>query len=285
MKSFIKERVVKSYDVEISTPRMVEWSEGFQELCPCLTVLKVEEEEVPQNPAHPTWLDTNELEAEAERKAEIIITEAEARAQEILAQAETRAQEILTQAQTDLDRLRLEVSETTRAEVYPAAQAEGYQAGFAAGEAEGKRLTSNAQKLFQLAQQAFQEEYAKVDGDLLHLAIKIAERLVRSSLSFEPQHLVGIIQALALLPQERTGWRLHVSAEDSAWLEKLPAEMQLPCPWMIDESLSSGDCFLECQEGVFDARLQAQLEKLELILREELEHGGLESIDPDGGTD
>lgn len=285
MKSFIKGRVVKSYDVEISTPRMVEWNEGFQELGSCLTVLKVEDEEVPQNSAHPSWLDISELEAEAERKAELALAEAETHAHEILAEAETRAQEILAQAQTDLDRLRQEVRETVRAEVYPAAQAEGYQAGFEAGEAEGKHLTKNAQQLLQLAQRAFQEEYAKVDGDLLHLAIKIAERLVRSSLTFEPQRLVGIIQALVLLPQERMGWRLHVSAEDALWLEKLPAETKLPCSWIIDESLTAGDCFLECQEGVFDARLEAQLEKLEHLLREELEHGGLESINSYSGTD
>ena len=274
MKSFTKGRVVKNYDVEISTPRMVEWNEGFQELGPCLTVLTVEKEEEPQNSAHPSWLDTSELEGAAERKAELILAEAEARAQEILAQA-----------QTDLDRLRQEVRETTLAEVYPAAQAEGYQAGYEVGEAEGRRITESAQQLFQLAQRAVQEEYAKVDEDLLHLAIKIAERLVRASLAIEPQRLVGIIQTLALLPQERSDWRLHVSADDALWLEKLPAGTQPPCPWMIDESLNAGDCFLECQEGIFDARLEAQLEKLELTLREELEHGGLESINSDSGTD
>ena len=274
MKSFTKGRVVKKYDVEISTPRMVEWNEGFQVLSPCLAVLTVDEEETPQNSAHPSWLDTSELEAEAERKAEVILAEAEARAQEILAQA-----------QTDLDRLRQEIRETTRAEAYPVAQTEGYQAGYEVGEAEGRRITESAQQLFQLAQRAVQEEYAKVDEDLLHLAIKIAERLVRASLSLEPQRLVGIIQALALLPQERSDWRLHVSSDDALWLEKLPAGTQPPCPWMIDESLNAGDCFLECQEGIFDARLEAQLEKLELTLREELEHGGLESINSDSGTD
>ena len=142
-------------------------------------------------------------------------------------------------------------------------------------------MTEKANQLFQLAQRAVQEEYAKVDEDLLHLAIKIAERIVRSSLAVEPQRLVGIIQALTLLPQEREGWRLHVAPEDARWLEG----NQSPCPWVIDESLNPGDCFLECQEGIFDARLEAQLDKLEHTLREELEHGGVEPIDPDGGTD
>ena len=281
MKSFIKGRVVKSYDVEVSTPRMVEWTEEFEQLDAYLTVL-TEGVEV-QNSAHPEWLDTSLL--EAQEKAALILAEAEVGAQTVLAQAEARAQEVLAQAQVDLERLRREVVETAKAEAYPAAQAEGYRAGFEAGEAEGKRLSENVNKLFQLAQRAVQDEFTKVDENLLLLSLKIAERLVRSSLGVEPQRLVDIIRALTLLPQERLGWRLHVASEDAAWLEKLPEGRLPPCPWVMDESLSPGDCFLECQEGIFDARLEAQLDKLEHTLREELEHGGLEAINFDGGTD
>ena len=291
MRLSINGRVVKSYDVEVSTPRMVECLEGFQQLGKCLTVLSVGEEgQTSAQPELPDWRDTP-LEAEskeqagkilgdAKEQAARILAEAEAEAKRILAQAEASAQEILAQAQTDLDRLRQEVKESAQSEIYPVAQAEGYREGRQAGETEGKRLTENANRLFLLAQRAVQEEYAKVDKDLLHLAIKIAERIVRSTIAVEPQRLVGTVQALTLLPLEREGWRLHVAPDDVQWLEG-----NLPCPWVIDESLSSGDCFLECQEGVFDGRLEAQLDKLEHTLREELEHGGVESISPNCGTD
>lgn len=277
MKLSIKGRVVKSFDVEVSTPRMVECNEGFQQLGAFLTVLSVAEES--RNPVDLPILTqpnpmTDSIEAEAKEKAALI-----------LAEAENIAQTILDEARADLDRLRQEVLEKAQAEVYPAAQVEGYQAGLQAGlqagEAEGKRLAEKANQLFQLAQRAVQEEYSKVDENLLHLAIKIAERIVRTSLAMEPQRLVAIIQALALLPQERLGWRLHVAPDDSHLLE----ENQSPCPWVIDESLNPGDCFLECQEGIFDARLEAQLDKLEHTLREELEHGDVEPIDSDGGPD
>jgi len=271
MKLSINGRVVKSYDVAVSTPRLVECNEGFQQLNAFLTVLSVGEDsqnlENPQIPANPVV-------AEAQDKAAVILVE-----------AEKRAQAILEEGKADFDRLRQEVVETARTEVYPAAQASGYeaglQAGLLAGEVEGKRLAEKANQRFQLAQRAVQEEYAKVDEELLHLAIKIAERLVRASLALEPQRLVAIIQALTLLPQERLGWRLHVAPDDIRWMEG----DQSPCPWVIDESLKPGDCFLECQEGIFDARLEAQLDKLEHTLREELKHGTVESIDADGGTD
>ncbi|HEY8910337.1 MAG TPA: FliH/SctL family protein [Desulfosporosinus sp.] len=268
----ISGRVVKRCDVEVSTPRMVECNEGFQQLGDYLTVLSVGEEGPLRsgNLEHP-GLVVSSFETEALEKAAMIVAE-----------AELRAQEIRTEAQSDLEQLRQEAIQSAQAEVYPVAQAEGYQAGFEAGynagEAEGKDFSQKANQLFQLAQRAVQEEYAKVDEELLHLAIKIAERLVRSTLTVEPQRLVGIIQALSLLPQEREGWRLHVAPDDARWLEG----NQPPCPWVIDESLSPGDCFLECQEGIFDARLEAQLDKLEHTLREELEHGGVESTHPDG---
>ena len=281
MKLSINGRVVKSFDVAVSTPRMVECSEGFQQLSDFLTVLSVEEES--QNLLNLAILKQPEtlpepIEAEAKEKAAMI-----------LAEAENMAQAILEEARADLDRLRQEVVEKAQAEVYPVAQAEGYQvgyqagvqAGLQAGEAEGRLLSEKASQLFQLAQRAVQEEYSKVDEELLHLAIKIAERIVRSSLAVEPQRLVAIIQAVTLLPQERLGWRLHVAPDDSHLLEG----NQPPYPWVIDDSLNPGDCFLECQEGIFDAQLEAQLDKLEHTLREELEHGNVEPIDSDGGPD
>ncbi|TGE32614.1 FliH/SctL family protein [Desulfosporosinus sp. Sb-LF] len=282
MRLSISGRVVKSYDVEVSAPRMVESLEGFQQLGPRLTVLSVEEEDrTSANSEHLSWI-ANPIEVEAKEKAAAIFAEAQEKAAIILAEAEAEAQEIRVQAQADADRFRQEVVETARAEVYPAAQSEGYQAGLQKGEAEGNRLFQEANQLFNLAQRAVQEEYAKVDGELLGLAIKIAERIVRSSLAVEPQRLAAIIQALTLLPQNREGWRLHVAPEDARWLERVGN--QPPCPWVSDESLGPGDCFLECQEGIFDAQLEAQLVKLEQSLREEFEHGGLESFDAESGT-
>ncbi|MHB8073718.1 FliH/SctL family protein [Desulfosporosinus fructosivorans] len=283
MKSSINRRVVKSCNVAVSSPRMVECNAGFQQLDLYLTAISIREES--QKPTDSKDLEQSDpladsAEAEENEKAAMVLAEAQEEASMILAEAENGAQAILEEARADFDRLRQEVVETAQAEVYPAAQAEGYQAGFQTGEAEAKLLVDKANQLFHLAQHAVQEEYAKVQEDLLHLVIKIAERLVRSSLAAQPQRLVTIIKALTLLPQERHGWMLHVASDDIRWVED-----QSLCPWVIDETLNPGDCFLECQEGIFDARLEAQLDKLEHTLREELEHGSVEAIDSDGGTD
>lgn len=279
MKLSINGRVVKRQDVEVSAPRLVECNEGFQRLEEYLSVLTVAESvPIPADP--PEWVEPLPSISETQEKAEKILAEAQTAAQEILAKAQEDARQALAQAREEADRLREEVARTAQTEIYPAAQAEGYKIGLEAGEAEGKRLTQRANQLFQLAQRAFQEEYAKVDAELLHLALKIAERIIRSTLTLEPQRLMNIIRSLTLLPQERQGWRLHVSPGDAYLLE----DDHFPCPGVIDESLSSGDCYLECQEGIFDARVEAQLNKLENALREELEHGSMEFVGSDSGT-
>lgn len=289
MRLSINGRVVKSYEVEVSSPRRVESFERFQQLGSYLTVLsrgeeeqileKPEPAEVQEEAKRPeTQAETARVLQEAEERGAEIIAEAEAKAGEILAAAAAEVQELRIQAQMELEGLRQELKESVHAEIYPLARAEGYKAGRQAGEAEAKGQIETAQQLIRLAQRAVQEEYAKVDGDLLHLAVKIAQRILRAAIGVEPQRLAAIIQSLTLLPLEREGWRLHVAAEDAQLVEG-----KLSCSWVIDESLAAGDCFLECQEGIFDARLEAQLDKLEHYLREELEHGSVDSISGAGG--
>ncbi|KLU65054.1 flagellar assembly protein H [Desulfosporosinus acididurans] len=285
---FTKTGVVKSWDVEVSTPHLVKWTPKVVQADPMpkessndLTDLNTSQDELLESSLSSETQEVIVVSLDqAKKEAQEIKAKADAEAQEILKQAEADAETIRSQAQNDVERLRSEVRESVRAEVYPAAKAEGYQAGMSEGLAEGSRFSKSATMFLQMAQHAVQEEYAKVDAELLHLAIKIAERIVRSTLAVEPEKMLSTIQALTLLPQERQGWMLHVAKEDAGWLQ----EYQLPCPWTADESLTQGDCFLECQEGIFDARLNAQLDKLEHTLREEFKYGSLDLNDSKGGA-
>lgn len=295
MKSFIRTRVVKSYDVEVAGSRLVECrAEEFQQLSSHLTVLtaltETETKELSEfakslpvadstNQQRPQ--DLEEL-AEAEAEAQTIIAEAQAQARIIVQQAQNEAAEILAKARAEDERFRQELREAIRAEVIPQAQAEGFETGRQLAEDAAKQRLADANALFTLAQRAVQEEFVKVDDQLLRLALKIVERIVRGALAVEPQRLLDIIRALTLLPQDKSGWSLRVSAQDAAWLANLSVEDGLPCPWIQDETLAAGDCFLECQEGVFDARLDAELSKFEQLLQEELQHGEVGTVGAGG---
>ena len=134
MRLFINGRVVKSYDVEVLTPRILEaeCKVCFQDLEADLPVMTGEEEPSPISDP-PSEVVPSSFEIEATEKADLILVAAEA-----------RAQGIIGQAQADSERLRQEVIQTAQAEVYPVAEAKGYQAGLEAGEAEGNRLTHSA---------------------------------------------------------------------------------------------------------------------------------------------
>lgn len=293
MKSSTKGCVFKSNAVEILTPRLLK--SGLDELERFGFNLHVISTDSRQ-PEKPEIIlnDLTEVEisasqkiaeaevsasqkiAEAEVKAREIVREAEAKAGEILRESEIKAESIIQRAKMKENQLREELAKAVREEIEHLAYTEGYQTGRDKAEMESQEIREQAKSLFHMAQRVLQEEYAKVDDSLLTLAMRIAKCLTRVSLELNPQKLLEIIRSLTLLPQERAGWCLHIAPEDVDWISALPSDEQLPCPWVINETLSQGDCFLECQEGIFDARVDARLEKMEQVLREELKNEGLE---------
>ncbi|MHB8126776.1 MAG: FliH/SctL family protein [Desulfitobacteriaceae bacterium] len=297
MKSFTKGCVFKSYAVEVLTPRLLQGSsDGFEQLNVNLAVIgtKSQQTEEPEDSDNPEIINNiiNEAEirasqkiAEAEVYVKEILREAESKASETIRQSEIEAKEVIERAKKAENQLREELANAVREEIGPQAHSEGYQTGLQKAEIESRKIIEQANALFSLAQRALHEEYIKVDDSLLKLATRIAERLARITLGLNSQKLLEIIRSLALLPQDREGCRIHIAPEDVAWITTLPPGDQLPCPWVQDETLSQGDCFLECQEGIFDARLEVQLDRMEKVLREELNYGGLESTSPKGGFD
>lgn len=290
MKSFTSARVVKSCAVEVAAPRVLDCqANAFQRLTAHLTVVKVDPDTngpgaepdysgqygVPGDESQPE----NEF-LKAKARAEEIVALARAEADEIRRQAELEAEQLRAKARAEEESCRRQLEAAIRAEVLPQARQEGYEEGVRTGREEAAALRDEAHTLFKLAQTALAQEYAKTEEDLLHLAVQIAERLVRAVLKVEPGQLLAIVRTLSLIPQERQGWRLHLSAQDASWLATLGPDA-LPCPWIEDESLDRGDCWLECQEGIFDARIIPQLERLEEILREELKRGTVAEVGRD----
>lgn len=270
MKSSTRDRVVKSYEVAVSGPRLVESDfTGFKYLSSNLAVLT----------------SPQDAQANAEVERALADAEAEAEARRLISEAQAKAEEITKQAEAEAEAKREQIAIDIRAQIAAEAYQAGYQNGWEQANEEASQIRLEAQSYLALAQNALQEEYAKVDESLLELSLRIAERVTRAALVVEPAHLLNIVRALVLLPQERDGWRLHLAPEDWEWLSALPKEEQPPCLLVRDETLQQGDCFLECQEGVFDARFEAQLTKLSQLLQEELKHGGLEQASQESGED
>lgn len=309
MKLSTRARVVKSNTVEVCFPRLVECQTGeFRVLGEHLSIvrdtnlnLSLEENsnslEQDKNSLGRSYDDKNELRAVAKKWAteeETLLSQAKSQAQEILtqaketlaqaeaelAQAQAEAQILHAEARAEAEKLHIKLHEEISQQAYAEGHAQGFAQGLREGkeqgEREAKKIKTEARDLFQLAKRAVQEELAKVDGTLLHLALKVSEKIVRANLKQHPEYLLYRIRALALLPEQREGWRLHVAPRDAEWMKNLPPDEILKIPLVEDETLSPGDCFLECSEGIFDARLEAQLDRFEQLLGEELRYDGLE---------
>lgn len=300
MRSFINNRIVKRYSVEIAGPRLIDFNTAtFKSLAPHLTVLIAEPKgetkqsgqclELPAKKALNRPSSDTAVDNLAEREAAILAA-AQSKAADIIREAEKKAQNLLQESQQSIDSLRQEIREAVWAEVFPQAREEGYQAGLQAAAAEAQQMRAECTRLLELAQRAVETEYEKVEDALLHLAVKIAERILRSSLDLEPGLLLQIVRALVLLPQEREGWKIYLSPEDAAMFTASGFGIEPAIPWTIDGTLGRGDCYLECREGIFDARLQSQLDKLEQALKEEIRrikgqtNDNVAAIDAKSGT-
>ncbi|MDR3270228.1 MAG: flagellar assembly protein FliH [Peptococcaceae bacterium] len=208
--------------------------------------------------------------AKANKMADQIVAQAESDAAILLQEAREKADLLLQQARDEAEQLREQVREQARQEFYPQFQELGYQDGLQAVQEELQGTLRQAGQALALAQRTVEVEFAQKDEVLLHLARKMAERILRAALEVEPARILQIVRTLCLMPQERTGWQMHVAPADAPVLSEITASGYLVADWVVDEKLQSGDCYLVCHEGLFDARMETQLDRLEQELKEEL---------------
>lgn len=217
-------------------------------------------------------------EPKGQEEALSLIAQSKLEAEKIIAEARHKAQKILSQAEQESDAIKLSVEQAVRDEVLPLAHSEGYEKGLREAAEEADRIRQQAKAYLELAQRILMDEYHRADRELVDLCLRICERIVHSTLSIQPDKLLTIIRNLTLLPREKEGLKIHLAAKDWEWYKKLPAEDKPAYPVIVDETLRQGDAYLECAEGVFDARVNSQLDKLEQFLLEELDHGRLDGF-------
>ncbi|TDR82932.1 FliH/SctL family protein [Paludibacterium purpuratum] len=167
----------------------------------------------------------------------------------------------------------------------------GHDAGFAAGEAEGREWGQREGLAAGLAeaQQRFTEAWAPLEqlatgfsdalhaletqlsGDVLALAVKLAERLVAAHLAADPRAIEPLLrQALAALPATLAQGRLRVNPLDlgvaRAFLQQERPETVWQ--WIEDASVPRGGCLVETpslsQDLTHPARLAAMSRALGL---------------------
>lgn len=289
MKSFINSTVIKNTTVEIVSPKLVEFPDS-ERYVHRQSVIKgtavVEQFEMSDYTQTRSLYNSVSSQVEPNYQNVVSIVEqedvsnlllkAKEEAEHLITEAKKEANLILQTAQAERDSLKEAMTESIREEVISSAQAEGYEKGLHNAEKEADKIRKQAKNYLQLAQSALMDEFQRVDKELLGLSLKISERITHASLSVEPSRLLNTIRNLTLMPREKTNIKIHISNGDWEWFKILPEEDKPPYTIIVDESLGIGDSFLECEEGVFDGRIDSQLDKIEQFLLEELKNGRLD---------
>ncbi|MBV8478132.1 MAG: type III secretion system stator protein SctL [Acidobacteriaceae bacterium] len=170
-------------------------------------------------------------------------------ANEIIAQAQEEAQRIVSEARGEAQG------------IFDSAREEGYQSGAA----EWYEVLGNAWKS--------RDDYlAGNETALLKIAVRIAEKLIGEELRTAPDTIAGIVREALRSVRRAKSLVIQVHPTDTASLNECLSTLRSSAgpareiEIVPNASLSRGDCIVESDIGVIDARLETQLKNIERAL-------------------
>lgn len=241
--------------------------------------------------------EKQQMENDAQLKAEAIIKKAEDAAfeevqrqtnsaAEIKAKAESDAQEILTKARTEAEQIIAE-AEAKKSQLETEAHENGFEAGRKAGYEDGvaevNRLIERMHKMVESVMQRREEILSETESQIVELVILMARKVIK--ILSESQKNVVMANTLAALKKVKTRGKvtLRVNLEEVKLttdhiqefiqhVENIEAIKVLE-----DSSVEKGGCIVETDFGAIDARISSQLTELENKI---LEVSPLKTIKP-----
>jgi flagellar biosynthesis/type III secretory pathway protein FliH len=111
-------------------------------------------------------------------------------------------------------------------------------------------------------QQQCSDYYAKVELDLVHLALAISAKILHRESQVDPMVVAGLVKVMLERLQQKTTVIVRIRPEDAAsWKQYFRdyGNVQI----VEDSSLGPKACFLETDLGVADMALESQLKEVE----------------------
>jgi flagellar assembly protein FliH len=147
-------------------------------------------------------------------------------------------------------------------------QKEGYEAGFAQGLTLGRERAQDGVAQLERVMSACADAVSGIEKEvgqaLVNLAVSIAEQVLRSTLSNEPERILDIVRDIVRIQADNeVVVILRVNPADLSLLEEfLSGEPGLK-NWQLaaDESIERGGCMAETPLGNIDATLQTRWQR------------------------
>ena len=150
---------------------------------------------------------------------------------------------------------------------------EGYQSGHEKGYAEGLQggQTEVAEKaryfagLIASLDEPFKQLDERVEQELRHLIVALAQQLVRREIRIEPGEVIGVIrESMALLPANKRRVSINLHPEDAALLRDTLAASDSDNNWTLveDPLITRGGCRISTEVSNLDVTLESRLASL-----------------------
>ena len=209
-------------------------------------------------PAEPVVEDRDAAEAERQAWEQRMAEEWAAKLAEVdrvLRQAHQRAEELAEQA---------------RAEGHQQGYTEGYEQGYNEGLAIARRALdeeiAQVRAIAQGAMQARQEMLQRLEGEIVSLALAIAEKVIGEEARRSEAVVAHVVRRAVQYLGRRGPYRIRVNPLDAERLrERWQALDELEgASWELipDERIAVGGCILESGASLVDAQLDAQFERI-----------------------
>ncbi|MBS2968983.1 flagellar assembly protein FliH [Metabacillus sp. KIGAM252] len=160
------------------------------------------------------------------------------------------------------------------------ARESGYQEGLTYGRQDGYQQFSQAiyqaNQLVELSRADYLEKVESAEETVVALAVKMAEKIIASSLNEKPDQMNEIVKQLLKEVKDYDEIKIFVHPDRYEYVRSQKDELKQLLTneqelfLYMDEGLSPFDCFVETSFGRIDASVDTQLKQLEKQLLERL---------------
>lgn len=200
----------------------------------------------------------------------------EQQAQEILLRARQKAEQLLAHAQVEAQKLRAHEKALGSAEGREEGLRAGYDEGLAAGTAQAldehrasfTQLITALNDASQQIEQSRRQLEEEAMGEVVRLAIAIADRVTKRRASLEPQVLTDNVVAAVKMVVHAADLRIAVNPAQKQRLQEILPQLAMQWPSLQhvelidDANVSLGGCRLHTRHGIVDADLNEQLNRI-----------------------
>lgn len=210
--------------------------------------------------------EADELIRRANEEALRIAEEADTKGKKAIADAKKKAKEEKAETEAQLNALVSDAKEK--------GYAEGYDLGFAKGEAEVNRLIAKLNQMVGAVVGKRKEILEESESQVIDLVLQIANRVVKVISETQKEVILQNVRSALSKVKSRTDLIIRVNLEDLNWVSQKMKEVRgslekvKNISVLEDATVDVGGCIVETDFGEIDARISTQLREIETKIRE-----------------